>query len=189
MSPCKVKYTKQKIKHNGCTSSGPVTVASCSGECESSATFSALSPYYEQECRCCKPVQFGTRDIRMVCLRGGMEKLRLSIIKRCVCNACSEENKGITGTTASPKTTEEPTGSGTGSGSETTGGSGSETAGGSGSGSGSETGSGSEGESGGGEPTDESPVITAGKPSANGAARLRRSISDLFYRLFMGKTK
>lgn len=158
-SPCVVKHTEQYIKNGHCTSASKVRVASCTGLCESSSTFSSTSPFYMQQCRCCKPVAFEEVSVRMVCLKNKYTTLRVPIIRHCVCNACHEYKP-----TALPPTTEAPVGSGSGS----------ESGGGSGEGSGEESG---EGEGSGAE----------GTPSA--ASKPKRSLSDLFYKFFIGESK
>ena len=93
ISPCKVKIEKAKVKHKQCVSKEEVALASCSGACESSATFTPEAPYFMQECSCCKPVEFEDVEIPMYCLRKRSSSIKVKRITKCECKRCSEGDK------------------------------------------------------------------------------------------------
>lgn len=76
-----------------CTSIEEVEIASCSGTCESSATFSLEPPYYKQDCSCCKPIKFDPVDVKMFCLRKH-STLKVMRIKECSCAPCGSQQEG-----------------------------------------------------------------------------------------------
>ena len=88
-SPCKVKLTPEKIEHKSCISQEEVLLASCSGACQSSASFLLEAPYFQQECSCCRPTEFEDVEVPMFCLRKRSSSLTIKRIKTCDCSPCN----------------------------------------------------------------------------------------------------
>uniref|UniRef100_A0A7M5WZ95 Uncharacterized protein n=1 Tax=Clytia hemisphaerica TaxID=252671 RepID=A0A7M5WZ95_9CNID len=88
---CTVKETKIKIKHQECISKEEITVASCSGSCQSSATFSAEPPFFSQDCTCCKPTEFIDVQVPMTCMRTRPTSMIIKKIAKCICSRCDSE--------------------------------------------------------------------------------------------------
>lgn len=79
-----------KIRHKSCVSQGNVTLASCSGLCQSSASFKMEAPFFQQDCSCCKPIEFEDVEVPMFCLRKRSSALTIKRIKKCVCSPCND---------------------------------------------------------------------------------------------------
>ena len=88
--PCKVKLVPGKIRHKSCVSQGDVKLASCSGACQSTASFKMEAPFFQQDCSCCRPTEFEDVEVPMFCLRKRSSALTIKRIKKCVCSPCNE---------------------------------------------------------------------------------------------------
>lgn len=88
-SPCVVKYNRTTLTHNYCTSVNEVEVGSCSGACQSSASFLLEAPFYNKDCSCCTPIEFDSVNVTMQCYRG-QSTIKFMRIKACSCRPCEE---------------------------------------------------------------------------------------------------
>ena len=108
-SPCVVKLTPEKIKHKSCISQEKVLLASCSGACQSSASFLLEAPYFQQDCSCCRPTEFEDLDVSMFCLAKRSSTINdvitIKRIKTCDCSPCNA--KPVLPTATSDNTSEE----------------------------------------------------------------------------------
>ena len=78
-----------RITYESCESKEDVPIASCSGACQSSASFQVDSPYFRQDCSCCRPTEFEVVLVPMSCgARKRAKNLTYNRIKKCVCSPC-----------------------------------------------------------------------------------------------------
>lgn len=120
---CKVISTFRNVTVQGCTTTQPVPIGTCQGYCTSNTTAMLEPPYYQANCRCCKPVELQPLAVTLSCTDGSeLLNYQMAVITACLCERCSH-TPGVINPPGSGafKPSERPTtginsGSGSGSG-------------------------------------------------------------------------
>ncbi|XP_065117497.2 intestinal mucin-like protein [Paramisgurnus dabryanus] len=86
-SKCNVQKNSTILESNGCVSSSPVEVTSCTGLCGTSSIYSADANSLVHSCSCCQEMTTSTREATLTCADGSNIIHSYIYIESCGCKA------------------------------------------------------------------------------------------------------
>ncbi|KAJ6664961.1 hypothetical protein lerEdw1_005192 [Lerista edwardsae] len=73
------------FRHNGCSSSSPVEITSCSGNCNSFSKYSLEANTIDHICNCCQELQTSKRQVTLICPDGSTQDYSYIYVEECGC--------------------------------------------------------------------------------------------------------
>ncbi|PNJ16505.1 MUC5AC isoform 1 [Pongo abelii] len=85
-STCAVYHRSQIIQQQGCSSSEPVSLAYCRGNCgDSSSMYSLEGNMVEHRCQCCQELRTSLRNVTLHCTDGSSRAFSYTEVEQCGC--------------------------------------------------------------------------------------------------------
>ncbi|XP_042638043.1 mucin-5AC [Orycteropus afer afer] len=85
-STCAVHHKQEVIRDRGCSSSQPVQLAYCRGNCgDSSSVYSFEANMMKHRCQCCRELRTALRNVTLSCLDGSTRAFSYRHIEECGC--------------------------------------------------------------------------------------------------------
>ncbi|XP_006877059.1 PREDICTED: mucin-5AC [Chrysochloris asiatica] len=85
-STCAVSHKQEVIRDRGCSSTQPVVLAYCKGNCgDTSSMYSFEANMLEHRCRCCQELRTSLRNVTLSCLDGSTRAFSYRHIEECGC--------------------------------------------------------------------------------------------------------
>ncbi|XP_036272512.1 mucin-5AC [Pipistrellus kuhlii] len=85
-STCAVQHRLQVIRLQGCSSSGPVRLAYCQGNCgDTASVYSLEAQALEHSCRCCQELRAAPRNVTLRCPDGSRRAFSYTQVEECGC--------------------------------------------------------------------------------------------------------
>uniref|UniRef100_A0A672PH92 CTCK domain-containing protein n=1 Tax=Sinocyclocheilus grahami TaxID=75366 RepID=A0A672PH92_SINGR len=94
---CTVQKNSTFLVSNGCISSAPVEITSCSGLCETSSIYSAEANALVHSCSCCQEMTTTKKEATLTCPDGSNISHSYIYIGSCGCKAsdCSGQSTSL----------------------------------------------------------------------------------------------
>lgn len=94
---CNVQKNSTFLVSNGCISSTPVEITSCSGLCETSSIYSAEANALVHSCSCCQEMTTTKKEVTLTCPDGSNISHTYIYIESCGCKAsdCSGQSTSL----------------------------------------------------------------------------------------------
>ncbi|MCI4383834.1 hypothetical protein PGIGA_G00031110 [Pangasianodon gigas] len=84
-SNCYVHTNASVLVHDGCKSTTPVELTSCSGTCDTSSMYSSESNTLVHKCSCCQERETSKKEVEMICPDGSKTTYTYIYINSCGC--------------------------------------------------------------------------------------------------------
>uniref|UniRef100_A0A8C6CZG1 Mucin 5AC n=1 Tax=Moschus moschiferus TaxID=68415 RepID=A0A8C6CZG1_MOSMO len=100
-SACAVHHQLQVLRQQGCSSSGPVRLTYCQGNCgDTTSVFSPEANAVEHRCSCCRELRFSLRNVTLHCEDGSSRALTYTEVEECSCADLQCDSPGGLGLSA-----------------------------------------------------------------------------------------
>ncbi|KAF4010044.1 hypothetical protein G4228_001256 [Cervus hanglu yarkandensis] len=92
---CAMHYQLQVLRQQGCSSSGPVRLAYCQGNCgDTTSVFSPEANAVEHRCSCCRELRVSLRNVTLRCEDGSSRTLTYTEVEECGCKNLQCDSTG-----------------------------------------------------------------------------------------------
>nr|CAI9704873.1 unnamed protein product [Rangifer tarandus platyrhynchus] len=94
-STCTMHYQLQILRQQDCSSSGPVRLAYCQGNCgDTTSVFSPEANAVEHRCSCCRELRVSLRNVTLRCEDGSSRTLAYTEVEECGCKDLQCDSPG-----------------------------------------------------------------------------------------------
>ncbi|CAI9167415.1 unnamed protein product [Rangifer tarandus platyrhynchus] len=94
-STCAMHYQLQILRQQDCSSSGPVRLAYCQGNCgDTTSVFSPEANAVEHRCSCCRELRVSLRNVTLRCEDGSSRTLAYTEVEECGCKDLQCDSPG-----------------------------------------------------------------------------------------------
>lgn len=92
---CAMHHQLQVLRQQGCSSSGPVRLAYCQGNCgDTTSVFSPEANAVEHRCSCCRELRVSLRNVTLRCEDGSSRTLTYTEVEECGCKDLQCDSPG-----------------------------------------------------------------------------------------------